>query len=168
MTGHGTGFIMIWRNNVRWSIGQADDPCKFMTVDSGDYVLAIPDFSNYARRSADMMTSHGIRSIERHADDKQTFKKVIMKLSGKVRWLAGLVFERNLEGGGRSFDFEPHHKVTLKNPVHVKHLLENVCLQRHHPLTLHSSQNTGFLRCLQRFQKQSHPYVDCCHSAVGP
>ena len=43
-----------------------------------------------------------------------------MKLSGRVRWQMGLVFERSLENGQRTFQFEPHYKVTLRNPTHVK------------------------------------------------
>jgi hypothetical protein len=43
-----------------------------------------------------------------------------MKLNGNVRWVAGLVFERNVDGGGRSFNFIPHYKVTLKNPKYAQ------------------------------------------------
>jgi hypothetical protein len=48
------------------------------------------------------------------------FKKVIMKLTGNVQWLAGLVFERKTTGGGRTFDFMPHYNVILKTPNHAK------------------------------------------------
>ncbi|KAK4694226.1 hypothetical protein P7C71_g3322, partial [Lecanoromycetidae sp. Uapishka_2] len=51
VTGNGAGFVMCWRNNVRWAIHQSDDPKSFMTVDSDDYVLAIPDYSHQARES---------------------------------------------------------------------------------------------------------------------
>jgi hypothetical protein len=43
-----------------------------------------------------------------------------MKLNGNVRWVAGLVFERNLDEGGRSFNFIPHYNVVLKNPTYAK------------------------------------------------
>ncbi|KAK8117505.1 uncharacterized protein PG998_005786 [Apiospora kogelbergensis] len=46
------------------------------------------------------------------------FKKVVMKLSGKVQWMAGLVFERAIEEGSRSFEFIPHYNVVLKSPQH--------------------------------------------------
>ncbi|KAJ8608323.1 hypothetical protein MRB53_039745 [Persea americana] len=125
VTGHGGGFVMVWRNGVQWNIWKENDPQKFMTVDSGDYLLAIPDLSHEARRAPENAKStpqeyenSSLSSMREGA----TFKKVVMKLSGKVRWLVGLVFERNLEGGGRSFDFEPHYHVTLKNPAHVKPL----------------------------------------------
>lgn len=55
------------------------------------------------------------------------FKKVIMKLSGNVRWLAGLVFERDLTEDGRSFDFIPHYNVTLTTPEQAKNSDGKVC-----------------------------------------
>ena len=118
---------MCFRENVCWEIHQDDDPKKFMTVSSGEYVMAIPDYS-YEARSA----HHGIDSRPASVSSKAStfstssqksnamFKKVVMKLSGNVRWLAGLVFERDLDGGGRSFDFAPHYAVTLKTPGHAK------------------------------------------------
>ena len=123
VTGHGSGLIMIWRDHVLWNIWQEDDPCKFMTVDSGDYVLAVPDFSHYARQSPEMVVTQGQGgplSNNHGRDHTQALKKVVMKLSGKVRWQAGLVFERDLEGNQRSLVFEPHYNVVLKNPSHMK------------------------------------------------
>ena len=106
---------MVWRKDVRWNVHRDDDPKKFMTVDSGEYVLAIPDFSSQARRRGSSQ-SNETDSISSSSSYKNSahFKKTIMKLSGDVRWLAGLVFERNLEQGGRSFDFRPHYDVTLR------------------------------------------------------
>lgn len=120
VTGDGAGFLMCWRNDVRWNICREQDPKKFMTVDSGEFILAVPDFSHQARivakhdRDSDSVTSTD--SYKRGA----AFKKVVMKLSGNVQWLAGLMFERNLDQAGRrSFDFEPHYKVILKEPQYA-------------------------------------------------
>ena len=88
-----------------------------MTVTSGEYVLAIPDYSHQARethagpgRDSDSISSRS------SSKGSAIFKKVIMKLSGNVRWLAGLVLERDIEGGGRSFDFIPHYEIVLTTP----------------------------------------------------
>lgn len=93
-----------------------------MTVSSGEYVLAIPDYSRQANRAMDAVDRDGESSVSSSssAEDIAIFKKVVMKLSGDVRWLAGLVFERNVDGGGRSFDFKPHYDVKLKNVRHSK------------------------------------------------
>ncbi|KIW00215.1 uncharacterized protein PV09_08255 [Verruconis gallopava] len=122
VTGSGAGFVMCWRNDVVWRIAQDDDPRKFMTVDSGEYVLAVPDFSKDARRHYERVTNEEHMSVSSgsSAHDSGRFKKTIMKLSGNVQWLAGLVFERNTRDGGRSFQFKPHYEVVLKNSEFAK------------------------------------------------
>ncbi|OQO14392.1 hypothetical protein B0A48_01268 [Cryoendolithus antarcticus] len=121
VTGQGAGLAMVWRNDVRWNIAQHNDPRQFMTIDSGDYILAVPDFNNYARHDEDLAREDSISASSSSSYKREAiFKKVIMKLSGKVRWLAGLTFERDLPGGGRSFDFKPHYEVVLKHPDFAK------------------------------------------------
>ncbi|KAF2462089.1 mitochondrial protein from FMP27-domain-containing protein [Lineolata rhizophorae] len=119
VTGQGAGFVMCWRSNVRWGICQHEDPRKFMTVDSGEYVLAIPDFSEYARSLSDPENAED-ETYSRRVKRAAVFKKTVMKLSGNVQWMAGLVFERNTDEGGRSFDFKPHYDVILKHPKFAK------------------------------------------------
>ncbi|KAK5997565.1 UPF0648 protein C3H5.09c [Cladobotryum mycophilum] len=121
VTGHGAGFLMCWRNDIKWNINAEDDPKRFMTVDSGEYVLAIPDFSNQVREAArhqDEDESHIVDDSARFG--AASFKKVVMKLSGRVQWMAGLIFERAIEEGKRSFEFKPHYEVALKNPLFAK------------------------------------------------
>ena len=124
VTGNGAGFVMCWRNNVCWSIHTDDDPKKFMTVDSDDYILAIPDYSHQARETSSTFGRDGPKqsSTSSTSSKRSTtmFKKVVMKLSGNVRWLAGLVFERDLDQGGRSFEFIPHYNVALRTPQHAQ------------------------------------------------
>ncbi|KAK5001856.1 hypothetical protein LTR28_012145, partial [Elasticomyces elasticus] len=120
VTGQGAGFVMVWRNDVCWNIAQDSDPRKFMTVDSGDYILAVPDFNHYARHGLEreewkQENSFSTNSVKKGA----VFKKVVMKLSGNVRWMAGLVFEREVGGKERSFDFCHHWDVVLKNPKYA-------------------------------------------------
>ncbi|KAJ9200288.1 hypothetical protein DTO164E3_2995 [Paecilomyces variotii] len=120
VTGFGAGFVMCWRKDVQWNIHQTDDPREFMSVTSGEYVLAVPDYSHEARSSLESPMDDG-DSESSSTDVKNTafFKKVVMKLSGNVRWLAGLVFERDLDNGVRSFQFKPHYEVVLRNPIYV-------------------------------------------------
>lgn len=128
---------MCWRNNIRWQIHADDDPRKFMTVTSGEYVLAIPDYSHQARQTSDMSSSDS-ESLSSASSVKNSaiFKKVIMKLSGNVRWMAGLVFERDVDEGGRSFKFIPHYQVTLKNPDYAKAARGQVCCNIQYCYTL--------------------------------
>ncbi|KAL8969170.1 MAG: hypothetical protein Q9183_002122 [Haloplaca sp. 2 TL-2023] len=121
VTGHGAGFVMCWRNGVQLNLHKEDDPKKVMTVTSGEYVLAIPDYSHQARESG-VRSSSDEASLSSRGSAKSgaMFKKVVMKLSGNVRWLVGLVLERDLSDGGRSFDFIPHYKVALTTPENAK------------------------------------------------
>ncbi|KAJ9643779.1 Protein SABRE [Knufia peltigerae] len=119
VTGYGAGFVMCWRNDVQWSIHSSDDPREFMTVRSGEYILAIPDYSHEARNAPEQQASKETDSMSTSSSQKNAaiFKKVIMKVSGNVQWTAGLVFERALDDGGRSSSFIPHYDVILKNPA---------------------------------------------------
>lgn len=119
VTGYGAGFVMCWRDSVRWAIHTVDDPKRFMTVNSGEYVLAIPDYSHQARHSAGHVNDEDSLSSGESRKNAAVFKKVIMKLSGNVQWVAGLVFERNSDGDQRSFDFEPHYNVVLRNAKYL-------------------------------------------------
>ncbi|KAL1592767.1 Protein SABRE [Paraconiothyrium brasiliense] len=122
VTGHGAGFVMCWQNDVQLSLAEDEDPRNFLAVNSGSYVLAIPDLGHYARQEAELEqpTTHfdGSSSVSSYKQ-LAIFKKTIMKLNGNVRWVAGLVFERNLDGGGRSFKFSPHYDIVLKHPMHA-------------------------------------------------
>jgi hypothetical protein len=113
---------MCWQNDVNLRIAEDDDPRNFMSVNSGSYVLAIPDLGHYARQDHDLEISGHNETSSSISSYKQLaiFKKTIMKLNGNVRWGAGLVFERNLEKSGRSFDFIPHYNVVLKSPKYAK------------------------------------------------
>ncbi|KAI2789547.1 hypothetical protein POX_d05040 [Penicillium oxalicum] len=122
VTGFGSGFVMCWRRDVKWEINTSDNPMEFMSVTSGEYVLAIPDYSSEARLSNES-TPDDLETSSATSEQKNAahFKKVIMKLSGDVKWAAGLVFERNVDADSRSFTFRPHYDVVLKNPKFVKH-----------------------------------------------
>ncbi|OAA38343.1 hypothetical protein NOR_06733 [Metarhizium rileyi] len=120
VTGKGAGFLMCWRNDIRWHINAEDSPKRFMTVDSGEYVLAIPDYSHQVREAARHRDQEIAHATEETCADGAIFKKVIMKLSGRVQWMAGLLFERAIENGERSFSFKPHYEVVMKNPLYAE------------------------------------------------
>jgi hypothetical protein len=122
VTGQGAGLVMVWRHDVNWKIGQDQDPRKFMQIDSGEYILAVPDLSNYARQA---QASHGqdengsaVGSASTRKD--AVFQKVVMKLSGDVNWLVGLMFERDTPEGGRTFVSKNHYDIVLKHPDYAK------------------------------------------------
>ncbi|CAI7632481.1 unnamed protein product [Penicillium glandicola] len=121
VTGFGSGFVMCWRKDVKLDVHTSDNPMEFMSVTSGEYVLAVPDYSAEARW-ANEATTEELDNSSTSSEQKNAahFKKVIMKLSGDVKWAAGLVFERDVDNDARSFSFKPHYEVVLKNPKFVK------------------------------------------------
>lgn len=131
VTGFGAGFVMCWRKDVKWEIHTSDDPRELMSVTSGEYVLAVPDYSHEARYTFESPLDDS-ESTSTDSDTKDTamFKKVVTKLSGNVRWLAGLVFERDLDGTTRSSQFKPHYEVVLRNPKYIEQSELNVLLSR--------------------------------------
>lgn len=123
--------MMCWRKDVKWEIHTSDDPRELMSVTSGEYVLAVPDYSHEARYTFESPLDDS-ESTSTDSDTKDTamFKKVVTKLSGNVRWLAGLVFERDLDGTTRSSQFKPHYEVVLRNPKYIEQSELNVLLSR--------------------------------------
>jgi hypothetical protein len=159
VTGHGAGFVMCWQNDVQLNLAVDQDPKNFMVVNSANYVLAIPDLGHYARQENDALDSSGQSdagsSISSHKQ-LATFKKTIMKLNGNVQWKAGLVFERNLDEGGRSFEFIPHYEVVLKHPKYAAPTGGKVSAVLKVPEILLTSVG---VRCVQRIPQSPYSYV---------
>jgi hypothetical protein len=135
VTGHGAGFVMCWQNDVQLSLAEDVDPRNFLVVNSGSYVLAIPDLAHYARHDSEpdpALHNEDASSVSSYRQ-LAIFKKTVMKLNGNVRWVAGLVFERDLDHRGRSFDFIPHYDVVLKNPQYAKSTNGKVSVSNHPP-----------------------------------
>lgn len=166
VTGHGAGFVMCWQNDVRLTLAEDEDPRNFMVVKSGSYVLAIPDLGHYARHEGDAESSRpGSASSLSSRRELAVFKKTVMKLNGNVRWGVGLVFERNLDSGGRSFDFIPHYKIALKNPKYAKPSNGKVSLRS----ASHDTELTkSGLRRLPWLPQSPHPHVDRHRCAIRP
>ncbi|KAI5811000.1 mitochondrial protein from FMP27-domain-containing protein [Peziza echinospora] len=129
VTGLGAGFVLCLRGDVSWDIAKDEDPQKFLQIEADEFLLAIPDFSNQAKDEVDVTPSED-RSIASSNSYKEgaLFKKVIMKLGGRVRVIIGLMFEQDCGGEGdwktrkRSFEFIPHYEVTLRTPEYAKAL----------------------------------------------
>lgn len=127
--GQGAGFMFCWRGDVVWKIATEPSLKDLSHVDSDEFILAIPDFTKEGIETDDF-TDHEAafssnRSLSHDQPRNAVFRKVIMKLNGGVRWIAGLVFERccstnckDCQGRNkcRRFNFIPHYKVHLKLP----------------------------------------------------
>ncbi|PTB66505.1 hypothetical protein BBK36DRAFT_1135434, partial [Trichoderma citrinoviride] len=75
VTGHGAGFLMCWRNDIRWNINAEDNPKKFMTVDSGEYAARLRD-DDSSRLANDHMRC-GPAQVQRSFDFKPHYEVVL-------------------------------------------------------------------------------------------
>lgn len=125
VTDEGCGFVMCWRGNVLWDISCHEDQRRFTEVDSEEFLLAIPDFTKHAAQFTSGNATHAI-DFRRDA----AFRKVLMKLSGNVKWQVGLLFQqsiKNLDSSRGSFHFKNHFEVVLKNPQYAHDSEGRVC-----------------------------------------
>lgn len=113
--GDDSGLVWVWRNNVVWDINGEDNPKEFMRVDSEEFMLAVPNLGLSEREY--LMRSFNAKDY----GSQGQFLKVIMKVVGKVRWLAGVAFERDdPEHPGERIDkFKPHYEVITKNSAEI-------------------------------------------------
>lgn len=111
----GAGFVMCWSKNVVLTINEHDDPRRLMEVRSDEYLLAIPNYvvqeKDYFRKRH--VFAHAILSKTSYAEHRN-FHKVMMKLTGKIRWQLGLMFEQDqADSIERTSQFIPHYKIAL-------------------------------------------------------
>ncbi|EPS44745.1 hypothetical protein H072_1260 [Dactylellina haptotyla CBS 200.50] len=136
ITGNGAGFVFCWRGDVRCLIANDDKPLNFLIVESKEYFLAIPDFSQQALQifeesSATAEDDQSLMSNDSYNKTIAIFKKVILKATGGVKWQLGLVFEQETTQEAdwivrqRSFAFTPHYNITLRTPEAAKALRRN-------------------------------------------
>ncbi|CCG82056.1 Putative uncharacterized protein [Taphrina deformans PYCC 5710] len=130
--GSGAGLTKVFRGNVKWSIGVCHDSRKLMEVVCDEYMLAISDFSRRTSsleaprtKGSEKLFKHTL--YRHHLSRKEIhFQKILMKLTGDVRWTAGLAFERHCEENEcgkcdgkmkcRIWNFEPHWLVKMRIP----------------------------------------------------
>lgn len=125
--------MFCWRGDVIWKIATESSPKDLSHVDSDEFLLAIPDFTKEPIQTDDYIDHENSFQSDRllsHGRSRNAvFQKIIMKLNGGVRWIAGLVFERrcppnctkcNGTKNCRFFDFIPHYDVHLKRADQCK------------------------------------------------
>ena len=131
--------MFCWRGDVVWKIATEETTKDLSHVDSDEFILAIPDFTQEPIET-DNYTDHenafqSSRALSHDRSRNAIFRKIIMKLNGGVRWIAGLVFERRCppactacdgQKKCRKFNFIPHYDVHLKTPEFCRHAIGEV------------------------------------------
>lgn len=117
----GSGFAFVWKGGVKLQINGSDDPKQFFVVTSEQFVWGVPNLAiterEYIKRSMALENAYTCRT---NFCEMVNLQKVVLKLSGAVKWKLGLLFEKDKEGSlGRTSKFKPHYAVQLKHPDYV-------------------------------------------------
>ncbi|GAA99613.1 uncharacterized protein L969DRAFT_94065 [Mixia osmundae IAM 14324] len=123
LTGFGAGFVLVWRRQVRFTLGHENPEREFFQVKSYDFILAVPDLKNFADSAATGATREKAVESPKGSDDADSdseqvaysydarhramdadmaqqngqmteFTKVCAKFINGVRWGMGMVMER--------------------------------------------------------------------------
>ncbi|EEB06521.1 eukaryotic protein [Schizosaccharomyces japonicus yFS275] len=128
--GSGAGFQKCWSGNVAWDINCDKDPRNFMTVDSNEFYLSVPDFPKQASTIWNSMYDettdmHDMETKDIVKSRDLRCRKIIAKLVGQVRWRCGFVPERacgkhcdkcNGQRKCRLWNFKPHWDIVTRIP----------------------------------------------------
>lgn len=140
-----SGFVLAFRDEVRWKINENDDSLLFFDVQSKLVSWYIPNYSiapliSWTRDSTKptflpnvqeiVTSSFGYflhtapsRAAERGPELPPEFdvhEKKVVELSGGVKFTLGFLLQRKtLDGKGVTNDCKPHYEVELCNPDHT-------------------------------------------------
>ncbi len=120
LIGEASGFVMCWTNGVTILINEDDNSKELLVIKSKDYLLGIPNHSAIKKT----FQTHSDYSTDFLGNNftEEYFEKIVMKLSGTVKWTMGFLFERSIDGSrdNRGHDFRPHYDIELCNPNAVE------------------------------------------------
>ncbi|CAH6720582.1 uncharacterized protein CLIB1444_04S03334 [[Candida] jaroonii] len=131
LTGRASGFVFCWKNNVVLAIDGNKKPSEIVTLNSDDFLLAIPNYSLAERKSWSLFYDE-MADESSYDDDAESkkYQKRVMELSSdeKVQWTLGFSFERNKNDSVSLSDkeerttlFRPHYDVFVTSPYYDYH-----------------------------------------------
>ncbi|EPQ31935.1 uncharacterized protein PFL1_00134 [Pseudozyma flocculosa PF-1] len=116
ITGQAAGWVKCWRGGVQIRLGHLNDEKEVFQILSNEYLLAIPDLTDYTDAAATGVTPEARHSRSDSRDDADqksydtslgsssrrymrdpTFSKIVLKLTNGVKWGAGLHLERTCD-----------------------------------------------------------------------
>lgn len=129
LIGKSTGFVFSWRNNVRLGINTSGRSEELITLESDDFLLAVPNYSTQERKAWSFFFENAEEPMDIEAEARKFAKRVITLTSAeKVLWKLGFTFERNKDKSDmlcdnqeRTSEFKPHYDVTVTNPLFEYH-----------------------------------------------
>lgn len=143
----GAGLVKAFTGDVRVRLGWSNHAREFFQIDSQRYLLGVPDLAAFVDRAAtgaqrprsrrsdssserlaaaSMADSDDLTGATHAAARDLKLIKVLLKLSGSVRWGMGIQLERTCRNHGdhddqpiflrpcRLYTFKPHYKVQTR------------------------------------------------------
>ncbi|KAG7195095.1 uncharacterized protein KQ657_004211 [Scheffersomyces spartinae] len=129
LVGKSTGFVFSWRSNVKLGINTTGKSEELITLESDDFLLAVPNYSNQERKAWSFFFEDDEQPMDIEAEARKFAKRVITLTSAeRVVWKLGFTFERNKDKSDmlcdnqeRTSQFRPHYDVTVTNPLFEYH-----------------------------------------------
>lgn len=130
ITGRASGFVFCWKDNVSLRINDNDDSRDLVVLESDSFLLSIPNYSMSERRSWSFLGQNFESYSLDISSEIRKFQKKVIKLSSaeRVRWILGVVYERNKavtselsDKQERTSEFRPHYDISITDRNYKYH-----------------------------------------------
>lgn len=130
LIGKNAGFVFCWKNNVKLVIDGTINSKDLVVLESDDFIFAIPNYSIEEKNVWSLFYDDFDDPVPDIDLESKKFSKYVIKLSSseRVRWVLGMLFERNKYPTHKFSDeelrvstFKPHYEVMVTNPANEFH-----------------------------------------------
>ncbi|KAL6450339.1 hypothetical protein SBY92_002274 [Candida maltosa Xu316] len=130
LVGKNSGFVFSWKNNVTLTIDGTINSKDLVVIESDDFVFAIPNYSIEEKNIWSLFYDNlDDPNTDVDLEAKKFSKRVItLTSSNRVKWILGMLFERNKykdhefsDNELRVSEFKPHYEVSITNPANEYH-----------------------------------------------
>lgn len=130
LIGKNAGFVFCWKNNVKLVIDGTINSKDLVVLESDDFIFAIPNYSIEEKNVWSLFYDDFDDPVPDIELESKKFNKYVIKLSSseRVRWVLGMLFERNKYPTQKFSDeelrvstFKPHYEVMITNPANEFH-----------------------------------------------
>ncbi|RLV91306.1 Uncharacterized protein JA1_003942 [Spathaspora sp. JA1] len=155
LVGNAAGFVFCWKNNVQLTIDGNVNSKELFGLTSDDFLFVIPNYAAQVKDAWSLFYDERDDLTNLVDVESKKFLKRVIKLSSKskVRWIFGMVFERNKHDSSnysdnelRTSEFKPHYDIVVTNPANAYHPDSYENYRSHYihmALSVISKSNTG-------------------------
>lgn len=120
-----SGFLFLWKDNVRVQINEKDDPTELFKFESEKFELLVPNYVDWEASFLHATPAERAWPRQEIIDKSEPSEKVVFSFNQHTIWKLGMSFERPVdEDNGklklRSQEFRPHYDINLSMPEYIK------------------------------------------------